>query len=106
MCYKVFGSDYFDKKVTKILSYQEKKEFEVFIKNLKRGIIRGKPLSYTFFREKKIREKRIYFLVYREIRVILLVNASTKKYQKKTINKIKMFLYEYRELVYYFYNNY
>lgn len=106
MSYRVFRSNYFEKTIRKILTNEELNELDVFIKYLKKGIIRGKPLSYTFLRKKKIKEKRIYFLVYREIGIILFVTASTKKYQKTVIKKIKLFFDDYRELAYYFYNNY
>ena len=90
--YKVFKASDFDKKSQKILSKKEQVELENFILKLKEWTVSGKPLSYIFFREKKIAGKRIYFLVYEEIKIILLVSISTKKYQQETIDKIKLML--------------
>ena len=43
----------------------------------------GDPLSYKFLREKRIREKRIYFLVYEELRVVFVIQISDKKSQRE-----------------------
>jgi len=98
--YKVFKSPGFVKQVTKLLSKAELIELDLFINNLKKGIISGKPLSYPFFREKKIGGKRIYFLVYEDICIILLINASNKKYQQETIDEIKILLPHYKLYAY------
>lgn len=64
------------------------------------GDKKGKSLGYSFFREKKIQHKRIYYLIYEELNVILLVAGSDKKTQQKTINTIKNLLPKYKEYVY------
>ena len=46
------------------------------ITKLKQGNILGKPLTYNFLREKKIGGKRIYFLVYEDICLILLIKEQ------------------------------
>ena len=58
----------------------------------------GKPLSYKFFREVRIREKRLYFLVYDNIKIVLLIGITDKKDQQEFINKTKNELDEYRKL--------
>ena len=68
---------------------QEQIKINKTIKEIKKGKIYGKPLSYSFFREIKIGGKRIYFLIYNEIKVVLFVAVSTKKAQKITIKQIK-----------------
>ncbi len=80
-------------------------ELEKFISNIKSGNISGKPLTFDFLREKKIGGKRIYFLVYEEVNIVLLVNASNKKYQQETIDEIKLFLPEFKKYVYEIYKN-
>ena len=63
----------------------------------------GKPISYDFFREKKIGDKRIYFLVYKDFALILLVGSSDKKMQQETIDEIKCLLPEFKEYAYQLY---
>ncbi|MCH8520281.1 MAG: hypothetical protein LAT82_06020 [Nanoarchaeota archaeon] len=79
--YRVFIFPTFKEKIKKLFSKQEIVEIENFIENqLKiKGEYIGKPLNSTHLREKKIKGKRIYYLIYKEIAVILLVNASNKK---------------------------
>ena len=67
------------------------------------GDKKGKPLGYNFFIEKKIQHKRIYYLIYDELNIILLVAGSNKKTQQKTITEIKMLLPKYKEYVYKFF---
>src|SRR3989344_7728552 len=57
----------------------------------------GNPLGYPFLREKRIREKRIYYLTYEDLKLVLLVAISGKKNQQTTINHIKIHLREFRE---------
>lgn len=98
--YRVFKEPKFQKKVEKLLDKHEIKELEKFITNLKKGILAGKGLTYNFFREKKIGGKRIYFLVYDDIKVILLVGCSNKKYQQTAIDEIKLFFPELKKYAY------
>ena len=79
--YRVFLLPEFKKKVKKILTRKELGELENFIeKDLKEnGDKIGNPLSYPYLREKKIVGKRVYYLIYKEIAIILLVEASNKK---------------------------
>jgi len=57
----------------------------------------GKPLGYPFLREKRIREKRVYYLVYPDLLLVLLVATSGKKDQQPTIDHIKAKLPEFRK---------
>jgi putative component of toxin-antitoxin plasmid stabilization module len=75
------------------------------IKNLKQNSNVGKSLGYDFLREKKIGGKRVYFLIYEDICLILLVGTSNKKTQQDTIDNIKLYLNEYKEYAYQIYNN-
>lgn len=56
----------------------------------------GDPLGYRFLREKKIRERRVYYLVYEDLNLVLLVATSGKKDQQATINHIKKNLDEFK----------
>lgn len=44
--------------------------------------------------------KRIYFLLYEEITIVLLVSSSDKKSQQDTIDEIKLYLNEFKEYTY------
>ena len=59
----------------------------------------GKPLGYIFFREKKLNGTRIYYLVYEEFVIVLMVAVSDKKTQQDTIEDIKRRLDEYYAFV-------
>ncbi|MBI3027002.1 hypothetical protein HYY70_02720 [Candidatus Woesearchaeota archaeon] len=59
----------------------------------------GKPLGYVFFREKKLNSHRIYYLVYEEFVIVLMVAVSDKKTQQATIDDIKQRLDEYYTFV-------
>jgi len=56
----------------------------------------GDQLRYRFLREKRIKEKRIYYLVYDDLLAVLLVAISDKKTQKETIDRIVKYFKEYR----------
>lgn len=101
---RVFKSPKFQKKAEKLLSKTGLDELDKFVEDLKKGHIVGKPLSYDFFREKKIGDKRIYFLIYNDIALILLVGSSDKKMQQETIDEIKFLLPEFKQYAYELYN--
>ena len=67
-------------------------------KKLAENPLLGSPLGYPFLREKRIREKRIYYLVYPDIQLVLLVATSGKKDQQATIEHIKDHLDAYKEV--------
>ena len=58
----------------------------------------GDPLSYPFLREKRIKEKRVYYLIYDDLKLVLLVATSGKKDQQKTIDHIKSHLDEFKQV--------
>lgn len=58
----------------------------------------GKPLGYPFLKESRIREKRVYYLIYDDLQLVLIVAVSGKKNQQATINHIKSQLKEYRKV--------
>lgn len=57
----------------------------------------GKPLSYAFLREKRIKEKRVYYLIYDDLKLVLLVAVGDKKDQHRTIEHIKDKLGAFKE---------
>jgi hypothetical protein len=54
-------------------------------------------LRYKHLREKRIKEKRVYFLVYDDLQAVLIVALGGKKDQQATINHIVDYFDEYRE---------
>lgn len=99
--YRLFTTEEFDRDFDK-LDNSDQERIRKIIKQLKeRGSEIGKPLSgLTFFREKKFNGKRLYFLVYSDIFVILILAISNKKAQQSTINKILLNLEKYQKYVY------
>ena len=57
----------------------------------------GDQIRYKFFREKRVREKRIYYLVYDDLKIFLMVAIGGKKAQEETIDKIVGYFNEYRK---------
>ncbi len=94
--YKIFTTEEFDKRYSK-LDDQIKKEIGTEIDQLEDNPFSGKPLGYPFFREKKLKSYRIYYLVYEEYVVVFVITISTKRDQQKTINKIRTLIPYYRE---------
>ena len=48
----------------------------------------GKPLGTKWFKEKKYRNKRLYFLIYPWLNLVILVGYGTKKDQEQMIQII------------------
>ena len=101
MRFRVFELYGFRRRLKKLLSLSELARYERFKKKLKQGTISGKPLSVCFFREQKIGGKRIYFLLYADIRIVLFVASSDKKEQQQTINEIKEDFERFRKIAVY-----
>ncbi len=98
--YKVFRTSRFDKELEKQLSKEEQKEVENFEKKqLTNYPYVGDPLSFRFFREKKVGGKRVYFLVYEDIKAVLMIAISDKKTQQATIDEVKNHLDNYYQII-------
>jgi|SRR3989338_9443438 len=94
--WEIFTTDEFDKKFKKLDS-QLQREIGKEIDQLEENPYSGKPLGYKFFREKKVQNYRIYYLVYDEYVVVFVITISSKKDQQEAINKIKSLIPFYRE---------
>ena len=98
--YAIYHTKKFDKEFYKRLSKEEQAEVENFEKKqLVNNPYVGDPISYPFFREKKVWNKRIYYLIYDELKAVLVVGISDKKAQQETIDAIKDKLKEYYEII-------
>lgn len=98
MQFKVFRTSTFDKEFSK-LSKAEQTAIDKFEKKLIENPHLGKPLGYIFFREKKLNGNRVYYLIYEEFVIVLMVAVSDKRTQQDTIDDIKRRLDKYYSFV-------
>jgi mRNA-degrading endonuclease RelE of RelBE toxin-antitoxin system len=96
--YRVFRSDWYEKKLKK-LNRQLHREVEEFEQKLKLDPYASKQLTYDFFREKKFGDRRILFLIYEDHNVVFLVTIVDKKLQQHVIDMIKTNLDVYKEFI-------
>jgi mRNA-degrading endonuclease RelE of RelBE toxin-antitoxin system len=87
--YKILQTINFDKVFKKTIPENLKEIVKNKINKLKNNPYIGKPLSYSFFRELKIDKFRIYYSIYEDYLIILVIGVSDKKLQQETINLIK-----------------
>ena len=94
--YEIFTTEQFDSEFSK-LDTSLKIQIERIFEQLEEDPYVGKPLGYKFFREKKIKNNRVYYLIYEEYIVVFVITISDKKEQQKTINTIKHLIPYYQE---------
>ncbi len=95
MSYSIYTTESFDNEVSKF-RIDNKRLQKIFLQ-LKENPYVGDQLKYKNLREKRINEKRVYYLVYDDLKSVLLVAISYKKNQQATINHIIDCFDEYRE---------
>ena len=95
MLYKVYTTESFDKEVEKLPKSDQEIIQKMFLK-IKDNPYASDQLRYRNLREKRVREKRVYFLVYDDLQAVLVTAISGKKYQQETINHIINYFDEYR----------
>jgi len=87
--YKIMKTKKFNKQLEKI-PLDIKKRFEKQLERVAEDPYNiGKPLGFKWFRELKNNTYRLYYLIYEEEVVVLLVGVSNKKMQQEYINKIR-----------------
>lgn len=96
MSYAVYTLNVFDKEMNKLSEFDKEIIQNIFLQ-LKDNPYVGDSIRYKFFREKRISEKRVYYLVYDDLKIVLMVTIGGKKAQKETIDKIIEYFKEYRE---------
>lgn len=96
MSFAVYVLNVFDKELNKLSEYDREIVQKIFLQ-LKENPYVGDQIRYKFFREKRIREKRIYYLIYDDLKIVLIVAIGGKKTQEETINEIIKYLPEYKE---------
>jgi len=95
--FKIIGTDTYLEEISK-WSKSDREAAEKIPKKLATNPFSGSPLSYPFLREKRIKEKRIYYLIYKNLNLVLLVATSGKKDQQTTISHIKEQLDEFKKV--------
>lgn len=96
MTYKIYTTEEFDRIFNK-LDPQLQDQIGKEIDQLETNPYVGKPLGYKFFREKKVKNYRVYYLIYRDYLVVFVITLSNKKDQQIVINTIKSLIPLYRE---------
>lgn len=98
--YRVFKTEEFDRDYARLDKSEKNRVDKILEQLMEKGGEVGKPLAgLSFFREKKFDGKRLYYLVYSNILVVLILAISDKKAQQATINQILLNLAEYRQYV-------
>jgi putative component of toxin-antitoxin plasmid stabilization module len=99
--FRVFKTREFDRDYSKLEGSEQKRVDKILGQLVDRGGVVGKPLAgLSFFREKKFDGKRLYFLVYGDVLVVLVLAISDKKAQEATINRILLHLVGYQQHVF------
>jgi mRNA-degrading endonuclease RelE of RelBE toxin-antitoxin system len=98
MAYAVYTTESFDEEVEKLADSDRAIIRKIFTQ-LKENPYVGDAIRFRFFREKRIREKRIYFLVYEELSAVLVVAFGGKKIQQRTIDEIIKMLPEFKKYI-------
>lgn len=93
--YAVYTTADFDKDLFNLSPEEQRRISKIFLQ-LKNNPYVGDPLRYKFFREKRLKEKRIYYLIYDDLKAVLVVAMSGKKDQQKVINSIINYLDKFR----------
>jgi mRNA-degrading endonuclease RelE of RelBE toxin-antitoxin system len=96
MVYAVYALNVFDKEINKLPEF-DKEIIQRILLQLKENHYVGDQIRYKFFREKRIKEKRIYYIVYEDLKIVLVVAIGGKKAQEETIDKIVEYFKEYRK---------
>ncbi|PIN91123.1 hypothetical protein COU57_01930 [Candidatus Pacearchaeota archaeon CG10_big_fil_rev_8_21_14_0_10_32_14] len=100
--YDIYSTEDFDREMNSLEKIEQERINKLFLK-LKENPYTGDPLSYKFFREKRINGKRVYFLIFDDFNAVLFVAFSDKKTQQETIdsviNKIDQFKFYLKEKI-------
>lgn len=94
--YRIYKSEEFEKDIN-CLDNSLRLQIDQELRQLELNPYVGKPLSFRFLREKKVRNYRFYYLIYDEYVVVFVVAISDKKNQQAVINKIKSKMNFYKE---------
>jgi len=98
MDYKIHTTKRFDKEILK-LSNKENQRIKNLYYQLKENPYVGDSLQIRTFREKRLNGKRIYYLIFEDLKSVLIVALSNKKAQQKVIDFIIKNIKTFRETI-------
>lgn len=98
MTYKVYVTESFNKILNSFSKFEQEIINKIFFQ-LKENPYVGDSIRYKFLREKRIKDKRLYYLVYDNYKLVLVVGISDKKTQQRTIDNIVSLLPEFEKYV-------
>ena len=98
MSYNIYETETFSK-LYEVMEKEEKEWVDKIKLQLTNNPHVGKPLKFEWFREKKFGNKRIYYLIYKNLNKILIVSFCSKKEQQKIINHILENKERYKKLI-------
>ena len=84
MVYSVYITESFEEEVAKLSDFDTQNLQKIFLQ-LKENPYVGDQIKYRFFREKRLKEKRVYYLVYDDLNCVLIVAFGGKKVQQEII---------------------
>ncbi len=90
MPYKVYTTPEFDRLFEELSKEEQIEVDKLTKKELPGNPYQGRALGFKFFREKRIGGKRVYFLIYDDYVIVLMVAIGDKKTQNKDIAQIKI----------------
>lgn len=96
--YSIYTTETFDKEVRKLPRDEQERITKLF-QQLKENPYVGDQLQYKHLREKRLREKRVYYLVYEHLHAVLMVTIGGKKNQQATIDHIIDYFDEYQRYI-------
>ncbi len=99
MSYKIYATPEFDKLFEKLPKDDQAEIDKLTKEELPNNPYQGRALGFKFLREKRIKGKRVYFLIYENYVLVLMVAIGDKKTQDEDINQIKKNREEYLKLI-------
>jgi hypothetical protein len=97
MAYAVYTLPSLYQKIIVKLSIMEREEIQKIVLQLTENPFVGDQLQIRSLREKRLREKRLYYLVFEDLQAVLIIAISDKKTQQKTIDSIISRINDYRK---------
>jgi mRNA-degrading endonuclease RelE of RelBE toxin-antitoxin system len=96
MAYVVRWTKTFEKVFSKLSPDVQERYKTLFVKIQEDPYAHGRPLGFSWFRELKCLNFRVYYLIQDE-QIILLLDMSRKKDQHQVINAIREHLHDYKD---------
>jgi len=93
--YAVYTTKNFDKELEKLSQEMQRRINKIFLQ-LRDNPYVGDQLRYRILREKRLEEKRIYYIIYDDLRAVLIVAIGSKRTQQQTIDHIINYLGGYK----------